>query len=516
MMKKQTIVWSLLAVVLLLLLTGCSGEGDAGDSGSSSVSLGGEESAGSVETTTDSAQDTAADSAQDTVAGSGQDTVDQEEQESEESTSASESEASDSEPQAEPFIDSLGLEQLSSYEADIFLEFEGARGEATNDVPMNQVQNYILTFNRDPHTRYQSTFIKSEGGMESENETEMYLADDVTYTYTFGNWIAQSGLFGFSQFTHPTRFAYLPETAVCADQPEDVNGVSAIPCTFGNEDLDAVAFEQSDLQGTVWVAEDGGYVVRYELEVRDMLIKGRFPGFSAMDTYRTGYTLSKVNEPIEITVPAEAQGTEVLDMTNMGAMGESSGLAVPDNVDVVLDNSATLIYFADRPIADLIEFHRDELTAAGWEAIPEDSYIESGSGLAVFENESGILRVFGYEDVDGGFFVTVTLPFDTPGSVDEGTAGGDAGAASDLPVMPDAENQFSMGEILSYSSPSDVDAVLSFYRDELPGLGWSENESVSFSDETNGFMTFEQGDQTLMVTATQGQDGKTVVALTFQ
>jgi hypothetical protein len=499
-MKMRKIVWSLLTVLLVALLTGCGG--GAEESASSQVSLGGEESTGAEDT--------------------GQEVIEDVEQVAGEPTATPE--PVNAEPQAEPFTDSLGLEQLSSYQADIFLEFEGARGEATDNIPTNQVQEYVLAITRDPQARYQSTYIKAEGGQEVEAESEMYLVDDVTYTNTFDRWIAQGGLLGLSQFVHPARFAPLPETAVCASQPEDVNGISAIPCTFNSDNYVPQSLDAANIQGTVWVAEDGGYVVRYEIELSDILIKGRFEGFSEMDVYKIGYTLSRVNEDIEITLPAEAEGTEVLDIEGMSSTGEVSGLDAPGNAEVIIDNSASLIYFADTPITELFDFHRDSLSAAGWQELPEEGYSEGGSGLAVFENESGLLRVYIFEDLDGGYFVSITPPFDIPDMTGEAAPGGEAtgdetelnGDSQDLPVMADAEDEFSMGGIISYSSPSDIETIVKFYQSELPALGWSENEATSFSDGTNAFLTFEQGDQTLLVTVSAGDGGKTIVALTIQ
>jgi hypothetical protein len=443
---------------------------------------------------------------------------------------------SEPEPEVTEFPGVLGVEEFDSYQANIVLEFTGATGEAFGDDVIDQRQETFLEVIREPETWRQVSSIQSTGAFDVDTTTEYYYIDDIAYTLASGTWIAQEGLLGRVQFSHPSLTAPLPETALCDSETETINGVSVIHCSFTEADNVADSLDAAVINGDVWIAEDGNYVMKYVLNAEQLDLKGAFSGgYEYFDTYTIDYELDNVNGDFTIDLPAEAQGTEVIDIAGLSS-GESSGIPAPDGADVYIDSFASLNYFSTLDIEDLADYHIETLPTVGYQEIPEESYVEENYALLAFEDDAGgILRVFIQQDLASeGYFVSVTLPFDAPdlssGDSDNSSSGADTGAgdtsdtggaesadASEFPVLDDAEEITSLGGFITYYSTTDIPSTVDFYRNELSTEGWEEDEAQTLvQPDTLGMMQFTKDGETLMVTITKEDDGRTNVIVVTQ
>ena len=262
-MKKQIFTWAM--IVFLVPLLACSLGGGGDESASSQASLGGESSEEAAPTQVPVVEDI---------------------EEVQEETPTPET----SGPETVEFPGVLGVEEFDSYQATIVMEFAGATGEAFADVPTDQRQETFLEVIQEPDTWHQEFSIQSTGAFDVDITTEYYYIDDVNYTLASGNWIAQEGLAGRVQFSHPSLVAPLPETALCDTEPETINGISVIHCTFTEEDNVADSLDAANIEGEVWIAEDGGYVVKYILDAEQLDLKGGFSGgYEYFETYTIDY-----------------------------------------------------------------------------------------------------------------------------------------------------------------------------------------------------------------------------------
>ena len=510
MISRKVFVW--LMIIFLLPTLACSLTGGSDESGSSQVSLGAEATKAPQEQ-------------QDVIEEDNKQAVG----ETVEQVAEQEVAPDPAAPQSQPFTANFGLTDFSSFRATSLLEFEGGRGDDDSE-NTNAVQEYLLEVTRDPPARYQKTTIFNEGTVAADVESEYYLIDGIAYTKAFDNWIAQTGPIGLSQFSNPALFAHLPDSATCAAGTETVNGIAAVRCSFSTEDFGDSSLDAASINGAVWLAESGNTVVKYEMEAIDVKIKGAFEGSALQyfDVYRTTYNLSEVDGDIDISLPAEAEGTEVIDITTGGA---PSGLIAPDQAEIALDNEAALIYMVyDMTTDDIANFHRETLSAEGWHELPDDSYVREYIALLAFEGQGGILRVFASQDIDGGYFVNVTMPFDMPDlgggaaagddseadADDDGTtSGANATGDADFPLMDDAADVLSIAGLTTYATQNSIESVIEYYRQQLPAEGWTENEGTAFSNDTSGLVMFSKDGQTLMVTA-NAVDGTTTVGLVVQ
>lgn len=85
------------------------------------------------------------------------------------------------------------------------------------------------------------------------------------------------------------------------------------------------------------------------------------------------------------------------------------------------------------------------------------------------------------------------------------------GAAGELPIMPDATQKSTFGDMVTYQSASKLDDVVNFYKKEMVAAGWKmEGEPTSMAQMT--MLTFVKGTQKAQVTITS-DEGKTTVMI---
>ena len=85
------------------------------------------------------------------------------------------------------------------------------------------------------------------------------------------------------------------------------------------------------------------------------------------------------------------------------------------------------------------------------------------------------------------------------------------GASADLPVMKDAVEKTSMGDMLAYKSPSKLADVVAFYQKQMPAAGWKAEGEPEITDEF-AQLEFSKGGQkaSLMLSV---ESGKTSVLI---
>ncbi len=89
------------------------------------------------------------------------------------------------------------------------------------------------------------------------------------------------------------------------------------------------------------------------------------------------------------------------------------------------------------------------------------------------------------------------------------------GAAEDIPMMSDAQDQAAMGGMSTYSTPSKFAEVVAFYEKEMKARGWTETEGSGMSTEGMSMKSFTKDGRTVQVVITEDtSSGKTSVMIT--
>ena len=93
-------------------------------------------------------------------------------------------------------------------------------------------------------------------------------------------------------------------------------------------------------------------------------------------------------------------------------------------------------------------------------------------------------------------------PTDTPPPVDStSTEGGDdASAGPDFPLPEDAQEVAYEVDEITFTSPSDIETLVDFYRNALSADNWEEQTDFSEVDDTFALVEFDRGDEFIFIT----------------
>ena len=86
------------------------------------------------------------------------------------------------------------------------------------------------------------------------------------------------------------------------------------------------------------------------------------------------------------------------------------------------------------------------------------------------------------------------------------------GAGADLPVMKDATEKTSLGDMITYKSPSKLADVVKFYQQQMPAAGWKAEGEPQITDEF-AQLEFSKGEQKAQIMLSVESD-KTSVLIT--
>ena len=131
-----------------------------------------------------------------------------------------------------------------------------------------------------------------------------------------------------------------------------------------------------------------------------------------------------------------------------------------------------------------------------FQATGTDKFFGSGS------NTDGTIK-WDYEVTDINQPINIQPPADC------------GGAAEDIPMMADAQDQAAMGGMSTYSTPSAFEDVVAFYEKEMKAKGWAETDGSGMSAEGMSMKSYTKDGRTvqLIITADSG-GGKTSVMIT--
>ncbi len=297
----------------------------------------------------------------------------------------------------------------------------------------------------------------------------------------------------------------LPVAAATLLEPEVVNGVASSHYRFTQAGLRIVE-QDAQVQGDVWIAEQGGYVLRYELMVAAPA-QASPVGLHARQELR--YELSQVNQIEGIALPAGC----VPVLADFPAMSDAQDLQ---------RGSGTLIYTttADQPA--VIDFYNRQLASLGWEqdgsAPAQDSpmptilHYRLGSLRAIITLDDQDVIVV---QIDLDATATAPLAEEQPNQPEfEPTADfSQTGFPTEVQLYPGAtglQNLAGMGA--NFKTSDSPEQVAQFYRDRLAPAGWTP----TFEGDTGGTLvqTWTKAGKVLSVIITPEQ-GHTSVTMSI-
>ncbi|HSB02870.1 MAG TPA: hypothetical protein VLE49_19635 [Anaerolineales bacterium] len=253
-----------------------------------------------------------------------------------------------------------GLKDLASYQAALTITFEGTE----NGKPRKWSKTYTMLASNDPPAR-QWTVDGSEDGQSIE---QGFLAEVAGLDYERNGQDSctateiQAGNSLGERF-EPASFLSGLKGADEAGS-ETVNGVEAKHYTFDQHALGEDGITEST--GELWVASDGGYLVKYLLARKG---KANYFGEGIEGTLTLVYALTAPNQPVTLQLPEDCPP------------GMVDAPLLPDAANV--ENSPGLLsYQTTSSLQDAVAFYEEKLPGLDWEAEMEPVVTDDAAALS--------------------------------------------------------------------------------------------------------------------------------------
>jgi hypothetical protein len=262
-----------------------------------------------------------------------------------------------------------GLTDLTSYKATLTISFDGTRDGNLE----KWSKTFIMLTSKEPAARQltietagdpnaaSSRLMLEMNGMDYEKagQAECF-AELIQQGRSLGDRLEPAGLLNFVVGADPAG-------------SESVNGIASDHYRFDQHALGQQGFTESS--GELWVATDGGYVVKYLLTSKG---GEDFFGDGLEGTISYDYELTDVNNPVEITLPDDCP------------LGLVDAPLLPDASNVQ-NGGGVLAFDTASSISEAAAFYEQQIPPLGWEAQDEPSVTENSGFLAFSRGNRNLL-----------------------------------------------------------------------------------------------------------------------------
>jgi hypothetical protein len=298
-----------------------------------------------------------------------------------------------------------GLESLNSYRVSFRFDWNGIKG----DQPVTGYMAMRSAFVREPPA--QELYFEGQG-FEGEadqglGQVSFVQVGDTAWFYESesDSWMqVPAGSLDFAEglFLQPEDL--LEDFDVSKGRrsllPEQVNGVQSHKYTFDEDDFDlsdpSTGEQVTRAQGEVYVAVDGGYVVRLVVDA-DFNYEDPDELFEEGNVKMT-FDISDVNQPIIIEPPAEAEAQ---------AGGRDDIPMLPD-AEVDFASAELISYRTASSAEDTAGFYQEEMTKNGWTAEDDTMTFEGGAFLNYTKGNETASIIISSEENETSVLINVT------------------------------------------------------------------------------------------------------------
>jgi len=305
---------------------------------------------------------------------------------------------------------------IKSYRGNFTMTFDGTSdGEQTNGSMTMEIE-----FTSEPPAQHMSMTIDGydlEPEMEGFSEIEFYIIGDTGYM----NLGMEDGWISFpndptdsvsDEFISYQDFVDLPDKAKRKLLPENVNGVMSWHYVIDEDDLEEGFSRYDEMDADLWIAVDGGYMVKMELTTTGTFIPDEL-GEQIIDEgiMTVVFNMRDVNKNFTIELPEEAaSATDFGFDEDMFGGGEWTREDAPLPVDAEIDFAMEGMVSATTNLAfaDALEFMLTQLEANGW-AIEGEPWESEASYMGDFVKEGETLNLMVNPASDGTDHVSILM-----------------------------------------------------------------------------------------------------------
>ncbi len=280
----------------------------------------------------------------------------------------------------------VGLEGLQSYIQTLSISFGGTQ----DGKPVKYTDTYNQDLNRETNTQFTySTITDAEGNQEkiiAGNAGEAYYSksgDEKCHV----SWGERAE--GIKPFLPANLLP--PLLGAHEDGTEEVNGVQTRRYAFDDASLGYPS--GTKVEGQVWLAVDGGYVVKYSLHIQD---EGAFFGEGTKGEQNYEYELDEINA---VSGPELPEGCLPV-LTDFPAMADATDIQRLPEV---------LAYTSPSDISQIQSFYEQELQDQDWTLSSSHPLSDGGTTLVFLQEKDSKIAYITLQAAGTNIWVTVKV-----------------------------------------------------------------------------------------------------------
>ena len=285
--------------------------------------------------------------------------------------------------------------------------------------------------------------------------------------------------------------------------------VNQIPTThyqFDQNDL-RVSDPKPEVNGEVWIADQGGYVVKLALTIAPP----SNPTGAGMEVGQDWtYEISQVNSIDSIELP---QGCLPVPVEIP---------ALPDAQEITR-SSGLLSFITASRASEVVDLYFQALPALGWETDQQKPTGDLILPVSLSFAKGDLKLAVNIDDSDqGGLDVDVLIymhgarpavpsaataaPGAAPPASPVATVNpAESGLPDDIPLYPGVTGMVKMAGTLKVDSSDPVDSVVNFYLQQMPALGWELMQNIPSGDTT--VLMWQKQERIVSITVTPANGG---------
>ncbi|MFO7680267.1 MAG: hypothetical protein R6X34_09470 [Chloroflexota bacterium] len=280
------------------------------------------------------------------------------------------------------------LEELTSYRYDMVIEVAGKNADGTEST---QTMLMNLAVSTDPPATSMTMTAEGTADMADVGTIEFTQIGDTSYIVMtdMGCMVLPAegeGAISSEELTENFSPDDIMENLdnVTFVGKEKINGIDVLHYTYDETAMkaeDAVGIESAE--GHIYVAEDGGYMVR---SIMDIVGSSAFAADMGTEAFQSATThiemnLTDVNEDVVITPPAACEGQELPEAMNWPML--------PDAADTI-SFGGMASYTTETSAEDAIAFYTEGMGEMGYSLDESGTLVTENSGFLNFINENDV------------------------------------------------------------------------------------------------------------------------------
>jgi hypothetical protein len=401
----------------------------------------------------------------------------------------------------------IGLDQLTGYKASLKQDLTGTldgqpyerhSSYELSRLPSSEEYDYSNSVSGTDTRAFSMRLISLDGAFYQWEQSQSDCQGSITQPSTY-------------HVTEPASLL-LPVSKGDLVGKEMMNGIESSHYAFDRNSLN-IAKGSENVTGELWIADDGGYVIKYLFNVA---LPEKINGKDLEISQTWVYQLELVDQKDAISLPEGCRAVPV-------------EITPPEGSVNITYESGSLTFDTSNKVTELLDFCFEQLSSLGWQspAKPPQGAI-TAPFLMDFRKGDQILTLFlsGSEDSLTNVELqisTISKPSSKSETDQTATTSGvitpaptidpvESGLPEDIPLYPGSFNLMVPSEFVMFIAPDPIDVVVSFYHEQLITNEWTLINEISASNTVT--QSWSKNNNEMMITFVL-EDGKTRIVISL-